>query len=178
MLGNIHAKSGDYKTAMDCYRKGMEADPYTWNSPMNLAIEYDRIGQKKEAEKFFDLAMKIAGPKESLLLYNIADFQYKNGNISQALENLNSALYLKPYSSEALNLKGVIKLKMKEYPEAAMLFRKALVFEPQNPEGVKINLAVAEALSGHEADARRIVEDILKNNPDSAPAKAMLQKLR
>jgi len=75
-----------------------------------------------------------------------------------------SLLKLQPGSAEAYAHLGFLESRQEHYAQAALLYRKALAFDPLMP-GLRMNLGLALFKARELRDALRIFEDLLKKEP-------------
>lgn len=67
--------------------------------------------------------------KKSIILYNMAIGEIKEGNLDLAINDLKKALFYNKGFSEAIKLMGLCYVNMKEYKKAEKVFKKLSKFE-------------------------------------------------
>jgi tetratricopeptide (TPR) repeat protein/TolB-like protein len=100
---------------------------------------------------------------------------FEQGNDGEAIAELRRALYLSPYEAEAHLLLGRIYLRTGQTLSAIDAFKIAL----WSSESAAAHVAIAQAYlrARNEADARTHAQRALVLAPDSAEARALLDKL-
>ncbi len=94
-LGNAMFLTGDYKGALENYRKSVEADPSFQSGWLNIAMTYYYLKDFKNGNESFEKAKKI-DPDNPILWYDHAVGLVLEGKKEQALENLKKAIEKKP----------------------------------------------------------------------------------
>ncbi|WP_269617306.1 tetratricopeptide repeat protein [Prochlorococcus marinus] len=96
--GNAYSELGKSEEAIKDYLKSIELDSETGNQYAynNISIEYDALGDYKNAIKYINLAIK-AYPKDGLYFMNRGSYNLELENFDQAVKDYEKAgeLYLK-----------------------------------------------------------------------------------
>ena len=178
ILGQAWYALGDLKKAGQYYRKAVTDYPYLPEGYLNYASVLSETGSIGAAEKWLAAALKLH-PKGKVL----ADIEYNLGEIAQrtnrpetAEKHYCAALAVQPAHRQALNNLGTLYIRRKEPEKAVPLFRKALLLEPESVR-LRVNLAVSLAMSGQEAEARKIVVEAIHLDPNCLPARKLLEAL-
>jgi tetratricopeptide (TPR) repeat protein len=102
LRGAVADRSGDVKTAEDCYRRGLIAAPDQPDALNNLAyLVLLRGGDLDEALKLITRAVELA-PGTSSFYDTLARVQMKRGDSAAGLASFEKALKLEPNNLEAL----------------------------------------------------------------------------
>lgn len=91
------------------------------------------------------------------------------GRLEEAAAHIAKALELAPDLAAAMDTLGVIRLKQKRFEEAAAQFLKALAVEPGDV-GVTLHLAQAYAAQGKMAEAKPLVDAVVRAIETLSPA--------
>ena len=94
-----------------------------------------------------------------------------------AYEHLQRALKSRPNYPEALNNLGILYLVTQRRDDAVASFEQCIRAAPAFDQGY-LNLARVYALEGARDKARGVLLDLLKQHPDHAQAKQMLEQLQ
>jgi predicted Zn-dependent protease len=66
---------------------------------------------------------------------------------------------------------------LERWPEAEAAFRRGLILQP-NHSSMRSNLCVAVARLGRFEEAVELLDQLLRDDPDNAPAQSLLAQLR
>ncbi|NNE33975.1 MAG: tetratricopeptide repeat protein, partial [Rhodothermales bacterium] len=147
--------------------------------PRNVALDALRSEYLKQ-NNFHDalratLAVVQRYPFLSSPYVSAASIMVEQRRLDEALLYVDAALD-RDSSAEALSLKGSVLLAKGLRAQAIPVLESALQLNPESiPTGY--NLAGAYALSGRIADARALVEDILRRDPGNADARRLAESL-
>lgn len=126
--GNKYFKQGKYDEAIDCYTKGMDADPYNPVLPTNRASAYFRL--KKFAVAESDCNLAIALNRSYTKAYSrrgAARFALQK--LEEAKKDYERVLELEPNNFEATNelrkINQALAFKENSYPEEADIVVKS-----------------------------------------------------
>lgn len=126
--GNKYFKQGKYDEAIDCYTKGMDADPYNPVLPTNRASAYFRL--KKFAVAESDCNLAIALNRSYTKAYSrrgAARFALQK--LEEAKKDYERVLELEPNNFEATNelrkINQALASKENSYPEEADIVVKS-----------------------------------------------------
>ena len=110
------------------------------------------------------------------LFYNLGEIAQRNGRLNQAEECYGNALKLQPAHFRAMNNLGAVHLRRNQPEQALPLFERASKLNPANVL-FQVNHALALAMCGREPEARRLVQEILRREPNCLPAQRLLKAL-
>jgi tetratricopeptide (TPR) repeat protein len=134
-LADLYDRNGQYKEAIDTYRKVIKLRPGMGYAYLKMATAYDRMDNPSEAVKTFREAIKYI-PKNPTLYNNMGVAYGKLGKYAEEAESLKKAIKLRPsYSAARFNL-GMTYLKMKNRKAATMEYEALKKFD----EGAAANL--------------------------------------
>ncbi|XP_030640104.1 RNA polymerase II-associated protein 3 [Chanos chanos] len=127
--GNQFFKEGRYDNAVECYTRGMSADPYNPILPTNRATCFFRLKKYAVAESDCNLAIALDGKyAKAYARRGAARFALKN--CQGALEDYEMVLKLDPENTEAQTEVKKIKEALASQPKGD---EKAELVQPQMP---------------------------------------------
>ncbi|XP_026961841.1 RNA polymerase II-associated protein 3 [Sagmatias obliquidens] len=120
--GNKHFKQGKYDEAIECYTKGMSADPYNPVLPTNRASAYFRLKKFAVAESDCNLAIALnRSYTKAYARRGAARFALQK--LEDAKKDYEKVLELEPNNFEATNelrkINQALTCKENSYPEEA-----------------------------------------------------------
>jgi tetratricopeptide (TPR) repeat protein len=129
-MGRLYTETGKLDNAIKSFRQAVQLRPM-WSeaySSLGLALawqeEYDL------AISAFRKAVKI-NPQNQEALFNLATAYNTTGRYGMAVQAYKNALAINPKDTEAMHNLGIIHLKhLKNFQQAALYFKKALVTDP------------------------------------------------
>lgn len=107
---------------------------------LSLAQIYMANEKSEEALEVIN-QVRMANPKDLILIQVEADLVYKQGNIVRYNELMQEMIALDPLNSDLYNNLGVANAKLGLKDEAIKYYNKAIELKPENP-GALINIAV------------------------------------
>uniref|UniRef100_UPI004038CBB8 RNA polymerase II-associated protein 3 n=1 Tax=Callospermophilus lateralis TaxID=76772 RepID=UPI004038CBB8 len=134
--GNKYFKQGKYDEAIECYTKGMDADPYNPVLPTNRASAYFRLKKFAVAESDCNLAIALSRSyTKAYARRGAARFALQK--LEDAKKDYEKVLELEPNNFEAMNelrkINQALTFKENAYPEEV-----AIVTESTDGEKKKI----------------------------------------
>lgn len=154
--------------AADVFKKAVEIAPDFAEAHLRLAMSYDVLQQKKEAEEEYKKAAEAyqkslkQDSKDAKAFYNMALAYDKLGKIDEAAKALRQAVKLDPENDDYQYQFGVALGHVGQYQEAVNALEKALEINPDNYiaqdalEHAKIDLQRWQSMvKQQEAIARR-----------------------
>ena len=147
------------------------------NDP-TLAVAYNTYGtvlmrQNKaaEARRNFEKTLEL-DPNYMFAHANLVALEIKQGNLETAWENLQKAIAADKHNFfdssrlvDAYSSIAVAAMQQKRHAAAEEFFKKALAITPNNLD-FRRNLASALNFQGKSAEAIKILEDIIRQNPN------------
>jgi type IV pilus assembly protein PilF len=117
-------------------------------------------------------ASGVAPSKTELeAMYDKAFREFDANNYEQALKDLDAIDTRQPDLAESHNLRGVIMMRQKDYPQAEVALRKALAADPKF-WNARFNLAEVPFLQKNWAEARKRFQDLLSSNASELQGEA------
>ncbi|MDQ3562630.1 MAG: type IV pilus biogenesis/stability protein PilW [Pseudomonadota bacterium] len=167
-LGIEYAKQGDYNTAVAKLQKALEIEPDFANAHHVIAMVYNRIGDKPQAEQYFKRALEL-DPKDPQTLNDYGLFLCAGGK-HQAADDLfaravANPLYATPEIARANA--GVCAARAQNYPQAEKYLRAALADNPRLPTAL-LEMADISFRLNRYLPARGYLQRYLESAPHTA----------
>lgn len=137
-LGDILYRGGDFKGALEYYQKVIDGYPTSKYLPYSLyskAWAYYKLGFLEEASSTFATVVSNY-PLDRLAidsLFEIGQTQYLQGKLEDARDSLNNFINKYPLSekiAESYYLLGNISLKLEQYSDSILFFKRAASISP------------------------------------------------
>ncbi|XP_047407477.1 RNA polymerase II-associated protein 3 isoform X1 [Sciurus carolinensis] len=138
--GNKYFKQGKYDEAIECYTKGMDADPYNPVLPTNRASAYFRLKKFAVAESDCNLAIALSRSyTKAYARRGAARFALQK--LEDAKKDYEKVLELEPNNFEAMNelrkINQATTFKENSYPKEAAIVTKSADREKKQIEEQK-----------------------------------------
>jgi len=174
-LGVLDTREGQLADSAEKFQQALEASPKHVVSLVNLGNAYRALKRWDDARRALEQATAIA-PDDAEANYALGMVFAQTDDTAQAYEHLQRALKTRPDYPEALNNLGVLYLVTHRRDEAVASFEKCIRVAPAFDQAY-LNLARVYALEGARDQARNVLNDLLKQHPDHAQARQMLEQL-
>ena len=174
-LGVIATREGRVEDSIQRFQDALRLNPHQVLALDNLGNAYRLQKNWDEARKVLERALEIA-PQDPEANYSLGMVFAQADDTGKAYEYLQRALQARPVYPEALNNLGVLYLVTERRDEAVASFEQCIRVAPAFDQAY-LNLARVYALEGTRDKARSVVLDLLKQHPDHAQAKQMLEQL-
>jgi tetratricopeptide (TPR) repeat protein len=142
----------------------------------NLGNAYRLLKRWDDARQVLQRALQIA-PDDAEANYSFGMVFAQTDETEKAYSHLQRALKARPDYAEALNNLGVLYLVTRRRDDAVANFEQCIRVAPAFDQAY-LNLARVYALEGAHDKARQVLTDLLKQHPEHALAKQMLEQLR
>lgn len=129
--GDRSMQKGRYDEAITYYDKGLKRSD-NYEASLNKGIAQWKVREYSNAELSFADAIKTSPENASLAYYYRAELEFKTGNISDALKDVNKALAQDPIYVQALNLRGRIHTLQGRYTAAIEDLSVAITIEGES----------------------------------------------
>jgi tetratricopeptide (TPR) repeat protein len=166
--GNELARKDEDQAAADIYQKAISLDPDFPDAHLRLAMSFQVLGKKDEAEEEFKKAAEAYqkyvrhNQKDAKAHFNMGLAYNRLGKPEEAVKAFRQAVKLEPDNSDSQYELGIAYGKTRLYQESVNALQKALEIDPDNYraqealEIAKINLQRWQAMvKQQEAIARR-----------------------
>ncbi len=167
-LGIAYMREGQFATALQKLRRGLELDPNNANIHNVMALVYDQLDKTEKATSYFNSAVSL-NPNDPYIRNARATHYCKLKQYAKADADFNAALKNPLYSTPwiALTNAGLCVLRQDNFAKAESYFRRALSRNSQYyialEEMIKINWQQKNYLS-----ARAYLERYLAVHPPSS----------
>ncbi len=175
-LGMMAAQQGRLDDAIADFEKSLRLKPGFGIALLNLGNVYRRQRSFEKAQECLGRALELQ-PDDPETNYSMGMLYAQQGNVPRATDALRKALALRPAYPEALNNLGVLFVRTEKYAEAEDQFRTAIRVAPTFDQSY-LNLARLYALRNEKEQARTVLLDLLRMQPENATAKQALETLQ
>jgi tetratricopeptide (TPR) repeat protein/peroxiredoxin len=175
-LGVIATREGRVDEAVENFQRALQLSPDHLLSLDNLGNAYRLQKRGDDARKVLEHALAIA-PDDPEANYSLGMVFAQANDSAKAYEYLQRALHARPAYPEALNNLGILYLRTDRRDQAVASFEECIRIAPAFDQAY-LNLARVYAIEGARDQARGVLEQLLKQHPDHARAKEMLEQLQ
>lgn len=174
-IGDEFFARGDYRDAVDCYRRSITGNPTFELLHLKLGISLIKLNRPDDAIASIREALYIA-PDFADAHYALGLALLNNTNFADAAAHLHEVTQIRPHDPAAHNFLGVALARQGKLNAARASFAKAVRLRSLFPEA-RFNLAQVHLQTGAFNDAARELDQALRINPDFAAAKNAREKL-
>lgn len=175
-LGVLDTRDNRVADSVEKFQQALRLSPNHLLSLVNLGNAYRAQKQWDDARTVLQHAVEIA-PEDPEANYALGMVYAQTNDTVNAYEHLQRALKSRPNYPEALNNLGILYLVTQRRDDAVASFEQCIRAAPAFDQGY-LNLARVYALEGARDKARGVLLDLLKQHPDHAQAKQMLEQLQ
>lgn len=162
----IIATSSNWAKARDVLRKADKLFPENFDIMLLLGTCYQNLGRNQEAIKALSSAIEI--DETNPLSYVQRALVYASQeNLSEALVDLNEAIYQDPNCEDAYFLHGVVLFETEDYPKAFTSFQKVLELLPGNIDALRYSALIAH-MAGEKKVAMNFINEMRKVDKEKA----------
>ena len=163
-LASIHKRRGNFKAALQGYKKALQLDPRSGMVAVEIGIVYDTIGEYTEAQRYFDLGISLEPDDSECYMYKVDSYLKWTGDTKGARviimkipdENVRNA-YL--HELEILNRNYQAALALLPLPQSKNYGNAILA-----GDCYQLMNQPAKSRTSYDA-ARTELEKLLKDNP-------------
>jgi eukaryotic-like serine/threonine-protein kinase len=177
-LGDTYLASGNGQQAIANFQKAVELNPYFWVNQDLLGNAYFQEGNYPKALEAFK-QITVLEPDIDAGYGNVGNILLTQGKYEECIPYFQKALQIEPTSSTYSSL-GTAYFFLKQYPNAAGMFEKAVGLTPNDTQTM-VNLADAYRWSDQADKAHATYEKAialgfkeLQTNPKSADVMAQI----
>jgi tetratricopeptide (TPR) repeat protein len=167
---------GDYTAALDSFDLALTLRPQDANLLFNLGQCYERLGDVKNAEKYYNTCL-LRAPKHGDAHLALAELLYRTGRKAQADQMIEECLRQDAKCADAFVLDAWRLRQARAYPEAQGRLQQALDLEPHNRRALAEFALLYEA-TGMPQRAFVLYERILEREPGQVQISQKLDQLR
>jgi tetratricopeptide (TPR) repeat protein len=176
LLASLEMKGGRLDEAERLYELARKDDPFHTKWIANLARVHLR--KKDEAKFLADLAMIADNDADDLDVRKaLAEKSLAAGEPEKAERWATECLFINVYDPDGHVFLADALAARKKFAEAVDEFQTALGLKPKKADQLKVKLARAQADLGRRDDARKTLDDLLRDDPDHPEAKALRKEL-
>ncbi|MCA9199050.1 MAG: tetratricopeptide repeat protein [Planctomycetales bacterium] len=175
LAANALLEAGETEKAMQQLQAILQADPQHVPALNSLGSAYLRLGQLPEAQSSLEKAVQLL-PDFAPAHNNLGAVFQQQLDFEQAKIHYQRAIQLEPRYVKAINNLGVIFREEGRLTEAKRQFERVLAIDVTSVEG-RYNLAVTQVALHEVADAERLLQSVLQDKPNYAPAQITLGSL-
>lgn len=175
LKGRIYLQAGDTANGVSSLRTAVELNPNFYKGFKLLALTYSQADTT--LYKQYIEAAKRVEPKNAEPLFMLADFNYRNGRMSEAKQLYKESIEAdKKYEFSYFNL-GVIYLSEDLALDSALDCFKTCVELVPNYTNAWYNMGICYEYMDSTEQAKKSYEKVLELNPAFASATEALEKL-
>ena len=175
-LGVIATREQRFDDSVECFQEALRVNPHHLLALDNLGNAYRSEKRWDDARSVLERALQIA-PQDPEANYSLGMVLAQANDTGKAYEYLERALQARPAYPEALNNLGILYLRTGRRDEAVASFERCIRVAPAFDQAY-LNLARVYAIEESRGKARGVLLDLLKQHPDHAQAKQMLDQLQ
>lgn len=160
-------RNNDWKSNYSIYKSVLKISPDSAVAHNNLGIEYAKMGRAEAAEKEFKASLTLSNNIEVQVngRINLAKIYSYQKKFDQALNEINSALKIKPNFAEIHRTWGEILINMGREKEAEKVWTNGLALNPQEV-GILDSLGTLCVIQKRFGEAKDYFQAAIKYNPD------------
>ncbi len=174
-LGMLAAQQGQSDEAIRNFERSLSLRPDYATALLNLGNLYRRQRDYARANQYLARAVQLQ-PDDPEANYGLGMLSAQQNDLQAAAKYLRRAVELRPDYPEAWNNLGVLSVRTNDYPAAEGQFRTAIQDSPLSGDAY-LNLARLYALQHRTAEAKQVLQDLLRLKPESPSARQALQAL-
>ena len=175
-LGMIAAEQNHPDEAVSDFRQALLLRPDYATALLNLGNVYRRQGDFVRAEQALRQSL-AAQPDDPEVNYSLGMLYAEQNQMQSAKQYLNQAIALRPDFPQALNNLGVLLVHMQDYALAEQQFRTCMRLVPDFDQSY-LNLAGLYAMQGQAEQAKAVLQELLRIQPDNRSARQALGMLQ
>ncbi len=165
IIAKKYHNAKDWPKAQQYYEYALRYEPEHFMALANLAHVLLQQEQFEEAEVICKNLL-LKNEKHAHIWCNLAQAQFKQKKLTQALGSVRYALQQKTPFAEAMHLRGMIMAAQQHQMEAAFCFQQAIDWRPQLADAY-VDLLRALCMLNHRAKIKQCVATILEKFSDN-----------
>jgi tetratricopeptide (TPR) repeat protein/peroxiredoxin len=174
-LGLIATEENQTEEAIHYFQQALRSSPDHLIALNNLGNAYRLQKNWDAARKSFERALEVSST-DAESNYGLAMVFAQADDTAEAYDYLQAALKSRPDYPEALNNLGILYLRTNRRDKAVASFEECIRVAPGFDQSY-LNLARVYGIEGDSGKARTVLLALLKQHPESAAAKSMLEQL-
>ena len=173
--GGVALARGDYRTALSRFEQALRAKSGLAYALVNAGQAADKLNDAPLAERYFRQA-RAADPQSPEAAQGLGLALAKQGKLRDGEPYLVEATRLRPAMTTAWNNLGVLYQQMGEVGKSIQALRTGIAASPGD-ETLYLNLGRVFVQLGLRDEARLVMEQLLRQKPDSRVARQALDDL-
>lgn len=174
-LGHAYQTRGNFKKAVQAYKKAIKLNPDYFDSYVNLGKAYEDKGFIKESIRYYKAASEIK-PEESVAHFNLALIYFRIDEADKALHEFKECVKYDTRNYIAFNAIGNIYLKKGRPDKAKFYWEKSIEANPENAQAY-VNLGLLFLNAGNPGDAGVYFRKALEIDPKNKIANENIIRL-
>ncbi len=174
-LGLLATQEGRTDEAIRCFQQALQLNPDHLIALNNLGNAYRLQKSWDAARKTFERALEVSS-NDPDANYGLGMVYAQADDSTHAYEYLQRALQYRPDYPEALNNLGILYLRTQRRDQAVASFEECNGVAPAFDQ-CYLNLARVHIIERAPEKARAVLLELLKQHPDNAEAKSLLDQL-
>jgi tetratricopeptide (TPR) repeat protein len=158
------------------WRDTLEKNPRAWMAHHNLGIELDRQGRHEEARQHYQATVDLR-PSHFRAHHKLGRSLAREGKLEEAIAHFKTAIRLSPEERQFYSSLGEAYLRRGDFEQAETAFRRVLEPPFVHPA---TQVKLARALIGQRRfeEARQVLEEVLRTDPNNPQATLLLMEMR
>ena len=141
LLAELNGKTGDFKGAVQNYKKVIRLAPGNRQAHTSLAMLYHSRGNFQKAEQFYKQSLKLDN-NLPVVNFNLGLVLQEQGKFEDAQQKYLKAISLNPAYAKAYSNLGYVQRQLNKLDASIDSYRKAIKYAPDVPE-IFYNLGVS-----------------------------------
>jgi tetratricopeptide (TPR) repeat protein len=146
-LAVLHNRRGDFRSAAEALRQALAADPERPRTWVNLGVALAELGELGAADEAFREALRL-NPMEPLAHLSVGNIAARTDRLDDALDAYLSAVELEAGLAHAQFAAAYLLGQLGRYAEALPHARRAVEFQPNDPNARELLRALEEMGGG------------------------------
>ncbi len=171
----IYREAHQYEQAMEVYNQGLEKVPGNNDLLYSRAITSEKIGRLDILEQ--DILTILKTEPDNAHALNALGFSLlgKPERLGDAYQYIKKAFELLPDEAAIIDSMGWVEYKRGNLAKSEQLLRKAYSMMPDSE--IAAHLVELLWVNGKRVEAKKLITNVLKNEPDSEYIKDVMQRL-
>lgn len=177
VLGEKAYKKGNVKQSIKYLNEAVVKKDRQFKTYYLLGKSYESLGDTNEAIKYIRIASNKK-PKDSEVQYNLATLYKSSKQLDKAIIKLQEALSVDPAFISAKLMLAKTYYENKNYKESIQTYKNLLQStNPLDKTQIKIELAAVYLSVSNASEAKRLITEVLKKDPDNSEALKLRESL-
>jgi tetratricopeptide (TPR) repeat protein len=165
-----------YADSETLWRDTLKKNPQAWMAHHNLGIELENTGRHDDAKKHYQAAVDLR-PAHFRAHHRLGRSLAREGKLDEAIAHFKTAIRLSPDEKQFHSSLGEAYLRRGDFAQAEAEFRRVLE-SPFSHAATLVKLARALIGQGRTDEARDVLDQALRMDPDNAQATLLIMEIR